>query len=486
VWVKNLAHGDPIQITFGDVPASRPRWSPKNDAIVFSRRGQGIWSAPPLGGPARRLIAEGRNPNFSADGEHLVFEKGRAIWMAKADGSQQRLVYSIPHTYYGMDTHPALSPDGRAIVFFLAEIGPNGDFWVISVAGGHPRRLTHDTREGVTPVWTPDGRSIVFSSTRRGSRTLWRIPAQGGLPEPLTTGAGEDRDPAISPDGKTMVYSNVRNSWAILFLDPASGAQTEVLDQRTGVKFPMFAPDGQTIAFFAQDARGDAHIFAVRTDGRELRQVTRGEGLMNTMPRWAPDGRVLYYYRVFPERSFRRVAVTGEGDTQLFGWAWETSQGANIDPQGERIVYELQNASGAGPATIIHDIASGREQVLADGRGHLNGPRWSRDGQFIAGARDDGKVVVCPAIGGECRALATGDNPAWSGDGSGLYFLRPTGSPATRELWFIGVDGHNEKKVGLLGPFFVIDVHFDVSRQDRIVWTQYREGRQELWLAKLP
>jgi len=49
VWVKNLAGGDPIQVTFGEMPALRPRWSPQSDRIVYSIRGGGIWSVAPLG-----------------------------------------------------------------------------------------------------------------------------------------------------------------------------------------------------------------------------------------------------------------------------------------------------------------------------------------------------------------------------------------------------------------------------------------------------
>src|SRR5262249_21007429 len=74
VWVKNLSQGDPIRITEGDTDAARPRWSPKTDQIVFARKGQGIWTVPPLGGPTRRIIERGGNPDFSPDGSQLVFE----------------------------------------------------------------------------------------------------------------------------------------------------------------------------------------------------------------------------------------------------------------------------------------------------------------------------------------------------------------------------------------------------------------------------
>ena len=93
IWVKNLAGGDPIQITFGQLAADRPRWSPRNDQIVFTLgslgrdgaspewRTESIWSVPPLGGAPRKIIESGGNPNWSGDGSRLVFERGREIWI---------------------------------------------------------------------------------------------------------------------------------------------------------------------------------------------------------------------------------------------------------------------------------------------------------------------------------------------------------------------------------------------------------------------
>ena len=131
----------------------------------------------------------------SADGERFVFESGGELWIAKADGSNLRKIEGVPDTPWtrlGAATRdPALSPDGRWIAFFHPEVLRYGDLWVVPADGGEGLRLTFDVRNAVTPVWTPDSRFIVFSSSRAGSRTLWKIPASGGSPEPVTTGAGE-------------------------------------------------------------------------------------------------------------------------------------------------------------------------------------------------------------------------------------------------------------------------------------------------------
>ena len=230
VWVKNLAEGDPIQITSGDVPAGRLVWSPLNDRIVFSRFRAGLWSVAPLGGPARRILEFGDAPKFSADGKRLVFTRGNAIWVANADGSDAHEVPDVPKSPWPADRFPDLSPDGRTIAFFHPVASPiGGDIWVIPVAGGQARQLTFDSCESGWPTWTPDGRSIVFSSARAGSLTLWRMPATGGTPEPLTTGAGEDTEPDISADGGTLLYGTQRKSWSLILSEVATGQQKEVL-----------------------------------------------------------------------------------------------------------------------------------------------------------------------------------------------------------------------------------------------------------------
>src|SRR5262245_15771708 len=94
VWVKNLAAGDPIQLTFGPPGVGRLAWAPAGDQIVFAKAGgRGIWSVPPLGGPPRRLLEQGNRPKFSRNGRRLVFERAGEIWIANADGSDSRRVY---------------------------------------------------------------------------------------------------------------------------------------------------------------------------------------------------------------------------------------------------------------------------------------------------------------------------------------------------------------------------------------------------------
>ncbi len=219
VWVKPLGEGIPVQVTTGEPAAGNPRWSPKGDQIVFERSRKGLWSVPPLGGPARQVLEYGTCPSFFPDGERLVFDRGPELWVARIDGSDAHRVEGVQDNFYSfyLNHCGAVSPDGRWLAYFQPQSGPHGDYWIIPARGGTPRRLTSDVSMGGGVVFSPDGRSVIVSSSRAGSQTLWRVPVDGGTPEPLTTGAGEDVEPALSADGarsSTATRATRTRSWS--------------------------------------------------------------------------------------------------------------------------------------------------------------------------------------------------------------------------------------------------------------------------------
>lgn len=491
VWVKNLAEGDPIQVTSGDVPAGRLVWSPLNDRIVFSRFRAGLWSVPPLGGPARRILEFGDAPTFSADGKRLVFTQGMAIWVANADGSDAHEVPDVPRSPWNGERFPALSPDGRTIAFFHPVEAPIwGDIWVVPVAGGQARQLTFDSCESGWPSWTPDGKSIVFSSARAGSLTLWRVPAAGGTPSPLTTGAGEDTEPDISADGGTLLYSTQRKSWSLMLLDLPTGQQTEVLSRRVRILFPALSPDGGRIAFSQPMATG-SHVYVVSADGRDVRQVTHGDGERNLNPRWSSDGAWLYFYHLFPSKSFRKISIDGGTSTEVAAWDYLRERDARVDPRGRAVVYTIAK-DGQPSTTLVRDLESGKEHALAQ---TITGPHWSRDSQTILGtyvAPDPSgdiwnrwNVAACPADGRPCRTLAKGFSPIPTDDGLRVFYIRDTGAArSTREVWVTSVDGQNPRKVGTIGPL-PPQWSYDVSPTGQILFPRLNASRRELWLAQL-
>jgi eukaryotic-like serine/threonine-protein kinase len=492
VWVKGLTEGNAVQITFDENPASRPRWSPAGDEIVYVGRPGGkasIYSVPPDGGVPRKIIEGGRNPNWSWDGKRLVFERDYDVWTANADGSDQRRMNNVPPTDFLLsDRMPAFSPDGSAIAIFQNENGPIGDYWVVPVSGGEARRLTDDTIFGGGPAWTPDGRFIIFPSQRAGSMTLWRIRADGGQPEPVLISAGEDTEPDISHDGRKLIYTNTRNSHILTLNDATTLQPHELKESRVDMVDPSFSPDGKRIVFFGINEEGDIHIYTIGTDGKGLEQVTRGKKERNIHPHWSADGSTIYFYQFQPTVSFRKISVHGGDSSELVqGWEWGTHNGARVDPQGKRIIYSKMD-KGFAAATMIHDIATGTEKAFSLPLIHM---RWSHDGRFILGAEVQGRnrklaeINICAAEGEACRKVTKGYSPHWSNSDGRIYFYPFTDFDG-ESLWSVSPEGGDERKIMDLRPMHPIGQFFDVSPQGQIVWIQYRRGKNELWLADLP
>lgn len=485
VWIKNVAGGEPVQITFGEVPAARPRWSPRGDRILFGRADLGIWSVGTLGSPpARALLGHGQNPNFSSDGERIVFERNREIWIAQADGTGERRVEGVPEkTFDTIASSPAFSPDGQWIAFFHQHSGPNGDFWIVPAGGGKPRRLTFDDCEGGTPVWTPDSRALIVSTTRAGSRTLWRLPADGGEPVEITRGAGEDTDPALSTDGSTLVYTTVRNAWALMITDPESSEHHELLERRSGIWLPEVSPSGDRVAFF-HDVGRDVHLFTLGINGTGLQQVTHGSGSRNIHPGWSADGASLHYYRERPTPTgFWQIALA-RGDRQevMPGWAWERQMHARIDPSGRRVAYTLIG-DRAHEATFVRDLHTGAETTLP--LPHLHHLRWSPDGTAVMGWRHGGTIVTCASDGTSCRNIGSGRRAEWGAQGASVYIGRAAARPGYLEIWRSGLAGADLVKLHEIGPLPHLSDNFSVSPDGRVLWTQFRPGRQELWKVVL-
>jgi Tol biopolymer transport system component len=485
IWVRDVAQDAAVQVTSGPIGAGRPRWSPAGDRIVFARGNEGIWSVSPLGGSPTRITDRGTNPSFSRDGQKLVFESERRLWTAAADGSDVREVAGTPDVYYTVPMGPALSPDGSQIVFFRPEAGPNGDLWVVPADGGPAYQLTFDLREGGWPCWTPDGNTIVFSSARGGSRTLWQIPVIGGEPVPLTSGAGEDDQPDISPDGRHLAYTSVRNSWELRVRNLEAGTERSLLRKGVEILFPMFSPDGQRIVFFGRSDSAVA-IFTIASDGSDLRQLTGGREL-NHQPRWDGDGQNIYFFQMKPSTSFRRVPAPGGPSVRFRDWKWETHYGPMFDPGGRMIAYVRQRAPGESggepPRTVIHDIATGSEQVWPAPATRVTG--WSRDSSQLVGHRADGTIVLCAVADAACRFLTKGIQPVWPAGSDRVLFRRRSGPEGPEQLWSIQIDGRGEQLVAELGDFRPIDRFFDASRDGRVVWAPFFAGQHQLWAAVL-
>lgn len=201
-----------------------------------------------------------------------------------------------------------LSSDGRTIVFDLL-----GQLWLVPAKGGNARPLTNavrDVAEDLEPVFSPDGRSVVFSGERNGRTGLWLADVDSGRIRQLTQLANPDgfeRDAAWSPDGKHIAFvravpppTGMRGGrFAIFVYEVATGKTVELLVSGVSGRFfssPVWIDSGKQLAFVALKDRNvrSGRVWTVPLTGGTATAVT-AETTEAEAPSFSPDGRALAY-----------------------------------------------------------------------------------------------------------------------------------------------------------------------------------------------
>jgi len=215
----------------------------------------------------------------------------RELWVMEADGSHPRQLTSEADLQFF--SSPSACLDG-SILFASGAYG-SANIWSIDREGGNRKQLTHEGTNGV-PSCSPDGKWIVFNSSRGGDYTLWRIPIQGGTPEQLTNYASAY--PAVSPDGKWIAfddYTNPRGS-KIEVIPFAGGQPVQTFDYSAstlaGSPIIRWTQDGRDLTYI-RDQQGVSNIWAQPLSGgppRQLTDFTAGQ-IFNFA--WSRDGHQL-------------------------------------------------------------------------------------------------------------------------------------------------------------------------------------------------
>jgi dipeptidyl aminopeptidase/acylaminoacyl peptidase len=168
-----------------------------------------------------------------------------------------------------------------------------GDVWRIPVDGGEPRKLTAERereRYPPYPALSPDGKSVVFSSARGGHTNLWEVAiTAGGPPVQITSGTGPDLAPAVSPDGTRLIYDSDDTAVPIfaraLGDGAAGGSDRRIAPTLDDVATIEVTPDGREVVASVR-SQGGRRIVAVPLAGGDERLISDG-----ATPALTADGR---------------------------------------------------------------------------------------------------------------------------------------------------------------------------------------------------
>jgi len=410
---------------------------------------------PAFGGTEHRLYSGPmgflfRSLDWSPDGKVLAITEIHPdrthTWIALvslADSTTRRLTSPLDQQ---LDYGPAFSPDGSMVAFVRGIVsGVVSDLYVMPAWGGAPKRLTHDnTWIYGSPTWTPDGRDLVFSSTRGGLPSLWRISVSGGTPRPIV-GVGENAlSPSISRKGNQLVYEQVNfknNIWRLKLRNEKSRqASPEVAISEKGWSLGRshFSPDGKRIVF-ESDRLGYADIWACDSDGSNCQQLTSLHGVAGA-PSWSPDGRyIAFEFRPKEHSEVYLVEVNGGLPRLLATLPGADNGGPSWSRDGKWIYFYSDR--GGGPLQFWKIQLIGGPPVQVTRNGGVVAAE-SADGRFLYFAKADVPGIwKMPLQGGEETLVL--DQPYrefawwnWALGRNGIYFINLETKPnATVEFF---------------------------------------------------
>jgi TolB protein len=284
------------QLTSGPSSLS---WSPDSKELVYSMAGS-LWRQK-LDSNVAEQLTEGPGydyqPDWSPDGKSVVYvsyqKDAMELWsLDLATGKSQQLTSGG-----AVNVEPRWSPDGRTIVWVSTQYNRRFHVFVADVFGNSLQnvvRLTGETKSSlpryyysaydmeINPVWTHDGKEILFVSNRGhiyGTGGFWRMKAEAGAEghEIHYEETSWKARPDFSPDGSRMVYSSyLGRQWQNLWVMPANGGDAFPVsygdwDQTN----PRWSPDGKKIAFVSNQ-KGDTELVVSEYPGADVRKIVPG------------------------------------------------------------------------------------------------------------------------------------------------------------------------------------------------------------------
>ncbi|MEK7407126.1 MAG: tetratricopeptide repeat protein [Acidobacteriota bacterium] len=408
----------------------------------------------------------------------------------------------------------SFSPDGRHIVCdpYGGARPPGGEIFLLSSAGGEETPLIQHPAGDWSPVWTPDGKKVLFASDRTGTLGFWAIEVTDGKPQ----GSPELVKPDIGRLAWTMgftrqgsLYYTVETGMEDVYvteLDPATGKMlappARVANRFVGTNMgPSWSPDGQYLAYHSW--RGPLPFDAPGALTIVIKSVKTGEERdlsikldQNSPVRWFPDGKSFLVRTTSRERSDRPPGLyrinAESGEVSLIKRVTGvSSHRPELSPDGKAIFY-VQHENSKATRIVVHQMETGEEKELfrsVSPQSIRQNLCPSPDGRQLAfvlrdSATSSAAVKIMPAGGGELRELIGGpqyrdvEAGGWSPDGRYLFIV--TGGKLS-QLWRVSAEGGEPQKLDVnMRRLRYPAVHPDGRRivfdagtrrdQDREVW----------------
>ncbi|HEC14623.1 MAG TPA: Tol-Pal system protein TolB [Rhodospirillales bacterium] len=261
----------------------------------------------PLNKRRKRLAImdqDGENHQFLTSGDDLVltprfsptlqeitylsyYANTPRVYIFNIDTGRQEVLGDFP----GMTFAPRFSPDGKKVIMSLAKDG-NTEIYVMDLRTRVVKRLTNHSAIDTSPSYSPDGKQITFNSDRGGSQQIYVMDSDGRNVHRISYGKGRYATPVWSPRGDLIAFTKMSRGKFFIGVMRKDGSGERLLAEDFLVEAPTWAPNGRVLMFFRQEpsradgSGGRSRIYSIDLTGENEREIITP--LEASDPAWSP------------------------------------------------------------------------------------------------------------------------------------------------------------------------------------------------------
>ena len=267
-----------------------------------------------------------------------------------------------------------ISDRNREQVLATVEKRDVKEVYISDYDGANPRRVTINRNMNLTPRWSPDGRSIAYTSYRTGVQDVLISNIFAATMENPTKGVGQNYSPVFSPDGTRLAFVSNRDGNNEIYVVNRDGSELRRLTNNPAIdSTPTWSPNGSQVAF-TSDRSGSAQVWVVGADGAGLRRISYETYADEATWSSPPFNEIAFAARTGPGFDIKILNIA-TGETRQITFGEGSNERPTWAPNGRHLAFTSTRAGRAQIFTVDRDGRNVR-QITRDGNNTM--PHWSQ------------------------------------------------------------------------------------------------------------